>query len=101
MKEALTKKVDAAKEKMKNLLKGAADTAKKAASALSSGAKTAANKLSSGLKSLSSGLKDKYDQYKENKSIDTYYKAVADLEKKQNEVQKLGSRRNSVSSLAA
>jgi hypothetical protein len=80
--------MNAAKEKMKQLLRGVAETAGKAAAALSAGAKVAGkklsaglsslgSKLSSGLSSLGSAFKGKIKDYKDRKAIERYYSEKA------------------------
>lgn len=108
--------MDAAKEKMKQLLRGAAETAGKAAAALSAGAKVAGAKLSAGLSSfgskLSSGLssigqsfKGKIEDYRDKQSTRQMFAAQAEAEiakmkalKRQQEYEQRLSRRSSIAS---
>ena len=104
MKILAQEKYMAAKDKMKNLLRGIAVTASKAASSLSSGAKSIGSNMSSGIKSvesnMSSGiksvgnnlgekasslvdkLKDKYKTFKDNKFDKNYKHTIADIQLK-------------------
>lgn len=92
--------INEAKEKMKNLLQGAADTASKAAATLgsklslfgaklSSGIKSTGAKLSSGIKSATSQLKDKYDDYKERSVINDSIKAQQQANRAQKKADEL------------
>jgi gas vesicle protein len=96
--ESVQGQIDQISEKMKQLLRGAAETASKAANYLSEGAKGFGSKLSSGFKSfgskLSSGVKtatsdisNRYQDFKDRQAVASALKAEQELRRAQAKVE--------------
>jgi hypothetical protein len=90
--EGVQSSIDSAQAKMKELLRGAADTAMKAASALgsrfSSGLSSLGSRLSSSIKSASEDLSNKYSDYKDRQAINDYIKTKQQMVRAQDKVDK-------------
>jgi len=92
--DAVQGQINQLSEKMKQLLRGAAETASKAANFLSEGAKglgsklseglaSFGSKLSSGLKSATSDISNRYQDYKDRQALSTALKAEQDAKRAQ------------------
>jgi hypothetical protein len=105
MKIKAMEKYAAAKDKMKNLLRGVATTASQAAASLSSGAKSVGSRLSASASSVGSRLsssagsfadkiKGKYQAFKDNRADKRYQNTIAELQRKKDSLAQFRGRKS-------